>query len=103
MRGKHQRGFGLVLWVAAALALSCAGAPKKEDPIMTVSEFEKNAPSGSSQSGSDEESSSGSSGEQPSSDDGARPCVSNDDCGGKGWVCGFDPDKSRVQRYCMPE
>ena len=101
MRGKHQRGFGLVLWVVAALALSCAGAPKKEEPIMTVSEFEKgSSSSGSGESSSDEESSSS---EEAPRDDGARPCTSNDDCGGKGWVCGFDPDKSRVQRYCMAE
>jgi len=99
MRGKLQRGYGLVLWVAAALALSCAGAPKKKEPIMTVSEFEKGSSSkGSSQSGSDEEESTPSA--EPKDD--ARKCVSNDDCG-KGWVCGFDPDRSRVVRYCMAE
>jgi hypothetical protein len=31
-----------------------------------------------------------------------RQCVSNDDCG-KGYVCGFDPEQSRVVRHCMPE
>jgi hypothetical protein len=32
----------------------------------------------------------------------ARQCVSNDDCG-KGYVCGFDPEQSRVVRHCMAE
>jgi hypothetical protein len=29
-------------------------------------------------------------------------CASNEDCC-KGFSCGFDPEKSRVQRYCLPE
>jgi hypothetical protein len=32
----------------------------------------------------------------------ARQCVSTDDCG-PGYVCGFDPELSRVVRHCMPE
>ncbi len=32
----------------------------------------------------------------------ARQCVSNEDCG-KGYVCGFDPEQSRVVRHCMAE
>ncbi len=29
-----------------------------------------------------------------------RPCVSNSDCC-KGASCGFDPERSHAQRYCM--
>jgi hypothetical protein len=30
------------------------------------------------------------------------PCSSNEDCC-SGYSCGFDPERSRVQRYCMQE
>ena len=31
-----------------------------------------------------------------------RPCSSTDDCC-KGYACGFDPERSHVQRYCLPQ
>ena len=30
----------------------------------------------------------------------AQECQSNEDCG-KGFVCGFDPGRSHVMKYCM--
>jgi hypothetical protein len=31
-----------------------------------------------------------------------RACTSTEDCC-KGFACGFDPERSRVQRYCQPQ
>jgi len=31
-----------------------------------------------------------------------RACTASEDCC-KGFVCGFDPERSRVQRYCQPQ
>ncbi len=31
-----------------------------------------------------------------------RACVATEDCCG-GYACGFDPERSRVQRFCLPQ
>jgi hypothetical protein len=31
-----------------------------------------------------------------------RSCVASQDCCG-GYQCGFDPERSKVQRYCLPQ
>jgi hypothetical protein len=31
-----------------------------------------------------------------------RSCVASQDCCG-GYACGFDPERSKVQRYCLPQ
>jgi hypothetical protein len=31
-----------------------------------------------------------------------RACTATDDCC-KGYQCGFDPERSKVQRYCLPQ
>ena len=42
---------------------------------------------------------------QPTEASGAcddRSCVASQDCCG-GYQCGFDPERSKVQRYCLPQ
>jgi hypothetical protein len=80
-----------VLRIVLGLALgasctTCASAPKKEDPIMTVEEFERNSP--------------------PPADtcrtrDGEPlQCENEEDCC-QGFVCTRDPGRSHINRYCI--
>jgi hypothetical protein len=82
----HRRIFRwLPLAAAGWLALSCASTPKKEEPIMTVEEFERNTPPPP----------------DPCLEKGEpRECESNEDCC-EGYVCTRDPDRSAVLKYCL--
>lgn len=94
----------MVVSFASALALgiviSCASAPPKEPNVSGSSD---NADSGDRASANRVERGS-------SYDDAAanatantcedRPCYSNSDCCA-GASCGFDPERSHVQRYCL--
>jgi hypothetical protein len=78
----------MALVLFTALASSCSGAQKKNEPILTAEEFERNAP--------------------PPDD----PCVGQKgaplECGSqadccKGYACGKDPERNPRQLYCLKE
>jgi hypothetical protein len=80
-----------VLLAAGVLAASC-GSPqtKKEDTFYTSEEYEKNQTS-----------------EPPSSNDpckakGGEPaeCRNQEDCC-PGYECGYDPDRSKILKFCL--
>lgn len=86
--------------LALGTVISCASAPPKEPNV-----------SGSSDSADSSGNASASRSERGSSYDEAaanatadtcedRPCYSNSDCCA-GTSCGFDPERSHVQRYCL--
>jgi hypothetical protein len=78
--------------VAASISLiGCAKKESSEPPLTPASSDTESSPETPApvEENSNEETDS-------------RTCVSNDDCG-KGYVCGFDPERSRVVRHCMAE
>jgi len=78
-----------------AASMSLIGCAKKEssEPPLTPASAESTSESSPEAAPATEE-------QNEESD--SRQCVSNDDCG-KGYVCGFDPEQSRVVRHCMAE
>jgi hypothetical protein len=88
---------GLLL-AAGVLAASCGSPQKKEDTFYTSEEYEKNRtsePTSESTSGS------------PSSNDpckgkGGEPaeCRNQEDCC-PGYECGYDPDRSKILKFCL--
>jgi hypothetical protein len=82
-----------------AASLSLIGCAKKEssEPALTPASSE---PASSEPASSESEAPAAP--EEQNEESEARQCVSNDDCG-KGYVCGFDPEQSRVVRHCMAE
>lgn len=76
-------------------SLSCASAPVKESNLSGSSE---SAPSANQREpeGSYEDAAANASANTCED----RPCYSNSDCCG-GASCGFDPERSHVQRYCL--
>ena len=70
----------------AALSSSCASAPKKEEPIQTVEEYERNTPPP----------------DDPCYENGGEPreCDGPEDCC-KGFACSLDPARSRVRKFCL--
>jgi len=78
-----------VCMVAATMSLiGCASNESREPPLTPASGEIQSSPETPAAA------------EEESEGIEARQCVSNDDCG-KGYVCGFDPERSHVVRHCM--
>ena len=75
--------------VAASMSLiGCASKKSGEPPLTPASGEMESSPEAPAAA------------EQESEEVDSRQCVSNEDCG-KGYVCGFDPERSHVVRHCM--
>jgi hypothetical protein len=85
--------------VAASMSLiACASRESSEPPLTPASgglESSAEVPAAADENSATDENE----GSEPSE---ARKCVSTDDCG-EGYVCGFDPERSHVERYCLAE
>lgn len=78
------------LFVSAAGIAACASKPESKDKgFMTYEEYKANAPEPDPPPDPCRE-----------SDGSPRPCSDSSECC-DGHTCGLDPDRSRVQRYCL--
>jgi hypothetical protein len=84
---KTQRLF-VCMVVASMSLIACASKESSEPPLTPASAEVESSPEAPAAAENETE------GTEP------RQCVSNDDCG-EGYVCGFDPELSRVVRHCM--
>jgi hypothetical protein len=85
------------LFAVGTLLLSCASSPAK-DPSLSGSGNESGDRAAADDSARPARDSSSVAASANTCAD--RPCVANSDCCG-GTSCGFDPERSHVQRYCL--
>jgi len=96
-----------VLALVPVLALSCKYGSSTPDPEVGGTPQEKSMSSTSSEKPEPANQSKGTPDEAkraPTEASGTcddRSCVASNDCC-SGYQCGFDPERSKVQRYCLP-
>jgi hypothetical protein len=97
---KTRMGVSFAAILAAGALLSCASAPPKESNVSGSNESSERSDRDTAAS-SEPGSSYGDAAADASANACAdRPCFSNSDCC-SGASCGFDPERSHVQRYCL--